>query len=78
MSTSDAPDNDGLPGIHDDGTSDAVPAVSTDPDRATRLDAALEEAQRQERTQLVEDIARQQATDDRIVAALARADDAPH
>jgi hypothetical protein len=73
MSTPDAPD------IHDAHNADfeAAPAVTTDPDRATRLDAALEDAQREERTELANDIARLQATDDRIVAALARTDDAP-
>jgi hypothetical protein len=60
MSTSDAESFDA-----------AHPEVDTE--RAARLDAALEDAQREERSQLVHDITRQQATDDRIVDALTRA-----
>lgn len=54
------------------GASDASQALSADPERASRLDAALEHAQREERSELVDDIARQQATDARFIDALTR------
>lgn len=55
-----------------DAETSAASDAESDTERTTRLDAALASAQREERSQLVDDITRQQATDDRIVDALTR------